>query len=148
MSNALPFLTFEADRTVLMDGEQRVFNLSVSPSSLARRHWLKGLPSSLQLEHAIDDVEAAIEQCLLAHADRGVLMTAQSVQRLLPELLRPQSEIGRDEVEFEFTRLVAAAHVAGRSDATRALHGESAAALLLLRELMHHLGFQSLRPQG
>jgi hypothetical protein len=50
-------------------------------------------------------------------------------------------------VEAEFSRLVAASDAAGL-DAGLAPNGEAAAALLLVREVMHHLGFQALRIDG
>ena len=70
---------FEVDRTVFFDGTRESASLAVSPRILADRHWPRGLPGALQLERAIDDVESAIEQAGLAHADRGVLLAASGL---------------------------------------------------------------------
>lgn len=147
MTTPLLALQVEADHTVLLDSEQRSVTLRVSPRTLAARHWPRGRPSPLQLERAIDDVEYAIEQAGLRHADRGLLLATGGLLQLLPQRFRSSGEFSRDDVEAEFSQLVAAA-VSAVSDAELALNGESAAALLLLHEVMHHLGFQALKTDG
>jgi hypothetical protein len=139
---------FEADRTVFFDGAREDASLPVSPSVLADRHWPHGLPGALQMERAIDDVESAIEQAGLVHADRGVLLATDSLQHLLPDLLKRGTLCSRDNMEDAFTRWVGSSYAGGRGGAGLELHGESAAALLLLREVMHHLGFSAIRTQG
>jgi hypothetical protein len=47
-----------------------------------------------------------------------------------------------------FTRLVASSYIDDRGGAGFESSRESAAALLLLREVMHHLGFAGLTTQG
>ena len=139
---------FEVDRTVFFDGTRESASLAVSPRILADRHWPRGLPGALQLERAIDDVESAIEQAGLAHADRGVLLATDSLQHLLPDLLKHGTLCSRDDMEDAFTRWVGLSYTDGRGGAGRALYGESAAALLLLREVMHHLGFSAIRTRA
>lgn len=139
---------FEADRTVFFDDAREVVSLAVSPRILAARHWPRSLPGPLQLERAIDDVESAIEQAGLAHADRGVLLATDSVQHLLPDLLEHGTLCSRDDMEDAFTRWVGLSYIVGRGGAGLALYGQSAAALLLLREVMHHLGFSAIRMQA
>lgn len=148
MSGGLPMLTFDTDRTVLADGQRGDVSLSVSPHTLAARHWPQGWPTPFQLERAIDDVESAIEQTKLRHADRGALWATTSVQTLMPGLLTPHAVTSRDAVEVAFSRLAAAAHTPARHAGADVLDGEGAAALLILREVMHHLGFQVLVATG
>ncbi len=139
---------FEAARTVFFDGAREDVSLPVSPSILANRHWPHGLPGALQMERAIDDVESAIEQAGLVHADRGVLLVTDSLQNLLPDLLKRGTLCSREKVEDAFTQWVASSCTSGRGGLGRELRGESAAALLLVREVMHHLGFSAIRTQG
>jgi hypothetical protein len=78
------------------------------------------------------------------HAERGVLLATESLQQLMPDLLRRGKQLTRDDVEARFTRLAASALGTDRGDAGADSFDESAAALLLLREVMHHLGFSTL----
>jgi hypothetical protein len=144
MTTSPQALAFEADRTVFLDGAREDFSLAVSPKALADRHWPRSQPGSLQLERAIDDVEIAIMQAGLRHAERGALLATASLRQLLPDLLPPGAQVTRDDVEGRFTRLAASALAADRGGAGPESAGESAAALVLLREVMHHLGFSAL----
>jgi hypothetical protein len=133
----------EPDRTVFTDGAREVFSLQVSPTTLAERHWPNGQPGPLQLERAIDDVEVAIEQKRLSYAERGALLMTDSLRRQLPQL-RGATRFGKDDVEILFSRLVAWSSTGLATAETQEFSGESAAALLLLREVMHHLGFNAV----
>jgi hypothetical protein len=133
----------EAARTVFTEGALEVFSLRVSPTTLAERHWPDGQPGPLQLERAIDDVEMAIEQTRLPSADRGRLLATDSLLRQLPPL-GEATHVGKDDVEVMFSRLVASSSRPPSMTSAPELSGESAAALLLLREVMHHLGFSAV----
>jgi hypothetical protein len=148
MTTAPLALHFEADRTVFLDGAREDSRLAMSPKGLADRHWPRSEPGPLQLERAIDDIEIAIMQACLRHAERGVLLASESVQRLLPDLLRHGTPMSRDDIEARFNRLAASALPSVRGDAELETAGESAAALVLLREVMHHLGFSALATRG
>jgi hypothetical protein len=144
MATPIPALQIGAEHSVLLhvDGPSAI--LRVSPIALAARHWPSGRPSPVALERAIDDVENAIEQAGLHHANRNALEATAGLIQALPPRFRSSPELSRDEVEAEFARLVAASEGAGL-DASSAPRDEAAAALLLLREVMHHLGFQIVR---
>lgn len=142
-----PLLQFNADGSVLLNIEGRAVTLQVSPRSIAAHHWPHGTPGLLQLELAIDEVENAIEQAGLVHGDRGVLRVSAGLRELLPAPWRAPGTISRDDVEVAFSRLVAASGVAGPL-AGLPNSGEVAAALLMVREIMHHLGFQTLDTDG
>jgi hypothetical protein len=135
-------LRVAADHSALLDGDLDPVILRVSPRTLAARHWPGGRPGPLPLERAIEEVEDAIERSGLRQADRGVLHATASLRPLLPQRLAAPATYRRDEVEAEFSRLVASSHAAGLGTGL-GLAGETAAALLLLRELMHQLGFQA-----
>jgi hypothetical protein len=133
---SLPSLRVEADCSVLIDGERSPVTLRVS------RHET----SPLQLERAIDEVEDAIEEAGLSHADRGLLYATESLRHVLPQRFNASAQFSRGDVEAEFTRLVTVSSTVGLN-AELAWTSETAAALLLLRELMHHLGFAALSTQ-
>lgn len=140
-----PFaLTSHADRLVLSDGGGAATVLVCGPALLAARHWPHTLPTPLQLEQAIDDVEAAIEQTALVQAPRGGLILDETLSGLLAPLLDRGTAVRVDEVERAFSALVSATQRGPGAGTADALQGDRAAALLMLRELMHHLGFQSL----
>lgn len=136
-------LHIEADHIVLLEGERAPLLVRVSPRGLMNKHWPRGKPGSVSLERAIDDVEDTIEQAGLLHADRGVLHSTASLVRVLPSRFRASREFSLEDIEGEFSRLVTASGAASVDTGTAAT-GEAAAALLLLRELMPHLGFGAL----
>jgi hypothetical protein len=119
--------------------------LGLAPAALAARHWPRGAPRAIALERAIDEVEEAIERSPLRHADRGLLRLSAAVQAVLPPWPGAGDVLSRDEVEQAFSRLVAASDAAGAAGPVLGVAGEGAAALLMLRELMHHLGFSQLQ---
>lgn len=139
-------LHIEVDRSVLFGVLDDAVELGTSPYRLAAKIWPQGQPTALQLERAIDDIENAIERTGVFHADRGCLLVDDSLHALLPERLRQPGICTRDEVELEFSRLVAAA-AANAPNKNETLEGLHAASLVLLREVMHHLGFQTFSPQ-
>jgi hypothetical protein len=141
-------LTSHADRLVLSDGGGAATVLACEPALLAARHWPHTLPTPLQLERAIDDVEAAIEQAGLVQAPRGGLLLDETLSGLLAPVLDRGTTVSLDEVERAFSALVSAAQRGPGASTTDTLQGDRAAALLMLRELMHHLGFQSAHASG
>lgn len=115
--------------------EDTAVSLPTSPLALAR-HWRPGRPPTLaQLEQAIDATEAAISTTAVRQADRGPLVWQTEPGQALPGQAPGQHHWSRDEIEQLFGALVAAPWQA---------QGEPAATLLL-RELLHHLGFAALR---
>lgn len=107
-------------------------------------------PSPIGLERAIDHIEDAIAEADLAYRARGDLVTHEP---LIIEALgfpRGETRVTRDEVEARFEGLARLA--LGRpvrppwQDGV--LSREAAAALLILRELMHHLGYEAVWLEG
>ena len=101
-------------------------SIAVTPRALATRHWRDGLPSPLQLERAIGDIESALMRERLARAARSALLTSEPLLAvLLPPAAGGAGQLDRDQVERRFDDL-------------------AAAALVILRECMDHLGFDEL----
>ena len=118
----------------------------MSPTRLAQRHWPHGTPGPLQLELAIEDVEDAIMQAQVPHHSRGALVTSDPLLKNLPGLQPSGAGLSVDQVEALFQDLVAVSPAPRRTETGEPWSGVQVAALLILRECMHHLGFNEIRP--
>lgn len=101
-------------------------------------------PTPAELEQAIDIVEDALMATKLAHTERGVLVTSDPLLRDMPGLAAEGSRLSRDNVEALFQRLASASlgHPGALGDLPA--NGRASAALLVLRECMHHLGYEAV----
>lgn len=134
-------LRLHAQATVIEFDDGPTVTLPVGPSGLAAAVLRHDPPTAAELEHAIDRVEDALAGSRLAAADRGELVISDALLLALPGFDAPGAGLGRDAVEALFQRL--ASRALGTPVAAAELpHGRDvAAALLILRECMHHLGF-------
>lgn len=105
-------------------------------------------PSALAVENGIQTVEDAIER-IAAQVPRGARMVLSA--RSLAPLQRggaiaalAQGSIGLDGIEREYQLLAARAVGAPSARGTGFDDAAGDAVLLILRELMHHLGVRSL----
>ncbi len=143
MNTLAPTWRFDDGMTLLTEGDQVMARLSLSPASLAQRHWPDGRPTPLGLERAIEEIEAAIEQSELRRAKTGTVIT-EAWRQLLPAPLPQRPLLGREDIEKAFSDLVSNRHGPAPSGPSHSQHSTGAAALLLLRELMHHLDMPSV----
>lgn len=118
--------------------------LAVGPQDLAATVLRHDPPTPAELERAIDLVEDALTGRRVAAVSGTRLMTADALLLALPGLQAGGTGLSRDAVEVLFQRL--ASRALGMPIAADELpHGrEIAAALLIVRECMHHLGFDHL----
>lgn len=141
-------LAIEAQQTLLagssLDGE--VLRIAVGWETLARR-FRHDVPTTAELEQAIDVVEDEIGR--VAPRIRGSALVAddavlEAIVRAANPAAGGRATAGIDAVEHLFTRM--AARASGSLAQSEALpEGRRfAAALLILRELMHHLRFASV----
>lgn len=111
-------------------------------------HFRHAPPTGAEIEAAIDVIEDALMATGLGQARRGSLTSTSAELRSLPGLENAGTGLSLDEVESLFQRLAAAASgprsVLGPLPADR----EAAAALLILRETMHHLDFDHIQVTG
>lgn len=138
------FLIVEAHR-IVMRGDavsETVVDLGIETVAALFRHVP---PTSGEIERAIETIEDALMAARLAHARRGLLSTTSPELGSLPGLTGLGDALDLEQVENLFQRLAAAAsgvsNVLGDLPADR----KSAAALLILRETMHHLGFERMQ---
>lgn len=141
MSRSPTRLRLQMRSTVLEFDSGETVTLRVGPRGLAEDALRHDAPTPAELERAIDLVEDALTASRLARGDRGGLVTADALLLALPGLDAQAPGLGRDAVEALFQRLASRAH--GTPVAAAELpHGRDiAAGLLILRECMHHLGF-------
>ncbi len=143
--NATTTLQLRPRDTILSDGTMPEVVLGIGLSDLADTLFRHEPPTAIELEQAIDSVEDALTATGLQHAERGELLSADPRLHALLSLQAQDAVIGRDAVEALFDRLACASlgrpglldeQLAGR---------DAAAALLILRECMHHLGYDRVR---
>lgn len=129
-----------------------VLVLEIGARKTAVRHFRHDIPTADELENAITTVEDALmparvrfpDGALLHSMDAGIREIAHAAG--LPH--QPKLKLHRDSVEQTFNRMAEVAH--GRPAGHDPLPPGSgfAARLLILRELMHHLGFEEIAVRG
>jgi exopolyphosphatase/pppGpp-phosphohydrolase len=120
---------------------RRAVTLQVGPQGLADAVLRHDPPTPAELERAIDLVEDALAGLHLKVAGDDRLVTADALLLALPGLGAHSGGLTRDEVEFLFQRLASRSLGTPIAAAELPPGREIAAALLILRECMHHLGF-------
>ncbi len=149
MSHDRVFLRLGATGAWLaLDGDEEQTNslvLDLGSASTAQRFFRGDLPTPLELERAIDHVEDELMRAVAWTAGRSTLVTDHPLVRALAQADGAAGAVlTRDVVEALFQRLASGA--LGDPSALRGLPAgkEAAATLLILRELMHHLGFSQV----
>jgi hypothetical protein len=123
--------------------------LAVGAQATARAHFRHSPPNALEMENAIAAVEDVVMPALRQLPAGLVLCTndaaVQTIARLAGVPDGSRMELSIEGLEDCFNAL--AAWVQGRPASQGRLPQDNAfaATLLILRELMHHLGFTSIR---
>ena len=124
------------------DGAVQAWQADIGAAALARRCFRRDLPTPLEIEQAIDVVEDVVTRWPRATQADAVLQCADAGWQ--PWAALGGATLSRDVVEDWFQRLASAS--LGQPMAMQGLPAgaEAAARLLIVRELMHHLGFARL----
>jgi len=101
-------------------------------------------PTPGELESAIDAIEDALMASPALRVQGGTLVIDDEVRRRLPGLLPDGTATTLEDIEARFQRLASASLGHPGALATMPLGPEAAAALVILRECMHHLGYARL----
>lgn len=106
-------------------------------------------PTAAQLESAIQQIEDDLMPALRSLPDDGRLVTsAPALWEVVTVAGRggsPEVELDRATVERLFNRLADAAYGVPAARSGMPVHRSFAAVVLLLREILHHGGFDSVR---
>lgn len=124
--------------------------VAVGARSLVGAFLHRDPPSPAELERAIDHIEDAVAEAGLAYQVRGDLVTHEPLIIEALGLPNRETRMTRDEVEARFeglARLALGGPVRPLSQ-DGVFSREAAAALLILRELMHHLGYEAVWLEG
>lgn len=125
--------------------------LALGAQKTARDFFRRSQPTPLELENAIAAIEDEVTRAVEVVASGSTLHGADPVVREITRLAGVASgaqglpvTLTRDAMEQTFNRLVAVAE--GRPARQEGLpdNAEFAAALLILREFMHHLRFDAI----
>lgn len=137
-------LHMQAHQTSLRTEQDVNAILAVGPRTVADAFFRHDPPLPYELERAIDAVEDALMHGDVRRAAGGALVSSDPAMSSFPGLQPGGATVTRDYVEALFQRLAAAS--LGRSGDLSSLPPgrEAAAALLILRECMHHLDFESI----
>lgn len=129
-------------RLTAPDGAERLLQADIGAAALARRCFRRDLPTPHEIERAIDGVEDVVTRWPRAAQADAVLQCADAGWQ--PWAALGGATLSRDTVEAWFQRLASAA--LGQPMAMQGLpaRAEDAARLLIVRELMHHLGYATL----
>ena len=141
-------LQLDAHRTTLAADPAPEVVLPLGPSDIADGLFHHDPPTPLEMEQAIDVVEDALTGSRLQHAERGELVTTEALLQAWMGAAGPRGDdarLSRDEVEAIFQRLASASLGDPRALAGLPVGRDAAAALLIVRECMHHLGFRGIR---
>lgn len=137
-------LRFSPTVTTLSSDDGGVVDLGPSPAALAETCFLRGQPTAVELERAIDIVEDALMAAKVPRFTGAGLTTSEPSLRQLPGLDVVGATLSRDAVEDLFRQLALIALGMPAPQGSQLTDRDTAAALLILRECMHHLDFASV----
>jgi len=138
------YLRLEGERTLLSSPASPEVVISVGIDRLADDVFLHAPPTPVELERAIDVVEDALMATGLPHVPRGELATPDPLLHALIGRAPGSTRATLAEVEALFQRLAAVSLGSPGLFSDPAFTRRAAAALLILRECMHHLGYQAV----
>lgn len=144
------FLTL-GDTALTLDIGSQQHRLPIGIATLVKA-FAQRMPDALMLENAIADVEDAVMPAgRWLPAGASLLQTTDPLLRQLIHgaTADPQAtQASRDAIENLFELLARQAQQPGHADPQLPQSAEHAAALLILREAMHHWGLTALQASG
>jgi len=137
-------LRVDARRTTLTTEPASSVSLELGYQSVAETFFRHDPPTPSELELAIEAIEDALMSARAQKPDKGTLVTSDDIMRLIPGLRPDGATTTLEEVEARFQQLASVSLGLPASRLDMPLGRVSAAALLILRECMHHIGFEGL----
>jgi exopolyphosphatase/pppGpp-phosphohydrolase len=125
-----------------------VLILPIGAVRTGRQFFRHEPPTPDEVEYAINLVEDELEKAAAVLARGSALYTSDPVLRSIALLAgipdQPSMILGRDAMERLFTRFAALSQGRPASTDVIPVDAEFSAALLIFREIMHHLGFTEI----
>src|SRR5690606_34286376 len=118
--------------------------IAIGIDSLADDVFLHEPPTPVELERAIDVIEDALMATGLPHVPRDELATSDPLLHTLIGRAPGSAHTTLAEVEALFQRLAAVSLGSPGGFSDPAFTRRAAAALLILQECMHHLGYRAV----
>ncbi len=144
-ANGTTRILFEEDRTIFSDGRAPDVVLNVGATSIATRLFRHDPPTPGEIERAIDEVEDALAATGLKQTMRGDLeINDPDVSRRLGLVLADE-RMTRQQIESKFQRLASMSLGHPPAPGEPSTGPMTSAVLLILRECMHHLGYEGLK---
>ena len=137
-------LQLDPQRTTLTIEPTAGVVVEIGYRSVRERFFKHNPPAPGELESAIDAIEDALMVSPAQRADGGTLVSGYEVRRRLPGLLPDSTATTLEDIEARFQRLASASLGHPGALATMPIGPEATAALVILRECMHHLGYARL----
>ncbi len=138
------YIRFGYDSTTLFMGVESEVALGVGAGAIVDRLFRHARPYSSDLERAIDAVEDALAASGLRQQSRGELAIEEPMLLELLGLSVHGATCSRDAVEHQFQRLASSSLGYPLAQQDPASHPIVAAQLVILRECLHHLGFEAV----
>jgi GTPase involved in cell partitioning and DNA repair len=138
-------LGFSPNGTTLSSDDGGVVAVGPSPAALADACFRHDPPTAVELERAIDIVEDALMAAKAPPGAGAGLTTFEPTLRRLPGLELVGATLSRDAVEMLFQQLASIALGMPAPQGSTLTDRVTAAALLIVRESMHHLDFGTIR---
>lgn len=135
--------TQASGRLVLSDSAGHLVEIPIDGSGLAHRFFRHDPPRPDEIERAIDAIEDAIMSVASAVGRPEEFVTDDPLLLRLPGA-RADVRLGIEEIERLFQRLALAASAGSTKGGGLPAGSDAAAALLMLRETMHHFDVGSI----
>lgn len=152
MAEGLTHIAIGARQTRIASGVQPAWVLDVGTQALTPGPFRHEPPSALEIEQAIEHVENAVMPLLRQLPAGARLATADAQAHALQRMLAPDAWEGAvlsiEAVEQAFNEVAAVAQGRPAVSAGALARAEVAAYVLILREAMHHLGFDAVALQA
>lgn len=144
-TGSLSRIRFAHDRTALSTADTSEVVFAVGARTIAQKLFRHDPPTPGEIEQAIDWIEEGLAATRLTHGQLGDLQTDEPRLLALLGLRGTGERVTREQVESQFQKLASMSMGRPRGQDEHLLDSMTAALLLILRECMHHLGFEGLR---
>lgn len=134
------------DQTLKLAQGDMVLDIPLSPETLTRQYFHHAIPTPVELECAIQEVEDALHPAYGKISGGTLVIDGQELYGV-PDFIAFAQDLSvtRDTLEDGFLRLAALSEGRPVTQDPVPGNGNFPAFLLILRELMHHLNFSDLR---